>query len=89
MMAARKLTHLSGSINLSLPSVLALTEHGGCNELVAILTTNKLRSAEKDGGPIIPRQGFPFRLRSESPVDRGRDGGLVCLMVGTQVSGMI
>lgn len=54
-----------------------------------MFTANKLRSAEKDGGPIVPWQGFPFCLRGEGPVDRSSDGGLVCLMVGAKVSGMI
>lgn len=88
-MVARKLTHLGSSVNLGLPCVLTLTKHSGCYELVAILTTNKLRSAEKDGSPIVPWQGFPLCLCGEGSVDRARDGGLIGLMIGTQVSGMI
>jgi hypothetical protein len=85
MTVAGNLTDLCGSVNLSLPGVLALTKHSGCHELVAILSTDELSGTQKDGSPVVPRHGLPFRLCSKGTFDCAGDCGLIGFMVDTQV----
>ena len=78
-------THLSGRVNLSLPRVLALAKHRRRQKLVAVLPAHEVRRLEEDGGAIVPRQGFPFFLRSERAIDGSGDRRLVRFMVRAEV----
>ena len=56
---AEKVCQLSSSVDLSLPRILALTEHGSRHELVAILSRDQLGCPEKDGGTISEGHVLP------------------------------
>jgi hypothetical protein len=82
-------THLGRSVDLRLPRVLALAEHGGRKELVAVLAADKVCRLEEDGGAVVPRERLPCALSRERAVDRGGDGRLVRLVELAQVPGVV
>jgi hypothetical protein len=68
--SSSKRTHLGGGVNLGLPSVLALAEHGSSHQLVAILAGNEVGRLEEDGGAVVPREGLPVGLGGDRRLDR-------------------
>jgi len=84
-----ELLYLCGSIDFSLPNVLALPEHSCRHELVAVLSASQFCGLEEDSRPIVPREGLPFFLDSESTTDSIADDLLVGFVIATQVVRMI
>lgn len=82
-------THLCSSINLGLPSILALSKDGGGEELVPVLSADKIRGLEEDGGAVVPGHAFPLRLRSKRTVYGLHDGGFVGFVVRAQMTRMV
>ena len=82
-------SNLRGSIDLRLPGVLPLAEDGGSQKFIPVLLANQVRRLEEDGRAVAPRQGLPRGLSSKGAVDSPRDGRLICLVVGTQVSRVV
>lgn len=56
---------LGGGVNFTLPDVLALAKHGGCNELISVLSRDQLGCLLEDGGLVDERCLFPILLRLE------------------------
>ena len=78
-------TYHNNCINFRLPGILALSEHRSSHKLVPILPANEFSRLEEDRRSIRPGHRLPFRPRSESTVDRGRDGCLVSFVVRAEV----
>jgi hypothetical protein len=70
---AEEVSQLSGGIDLSLPSVLALAEHGSSHDVVTVLGGDQIGSLEEDGGSVGEGERLPSRLGSQSSVNGGRD----------------
>jgi hypothetical protein len=70
---AEEVSQLSSGIDLSLPSVLALTEHGSGHDVVTVLGGDQIGSLEEDGGSVGEGERLPSRLGSQSSVNGGRD----------------
>jgi hypothetical protein len=84
-----KKTNLCSSINLSLPSILPLTQHRSSQQLVPILSTSQISSLQKYSSPIVPRQTLPVVLRSQGTINRSFNRRLVCFMIKTQMLCMV
>ena len=74
-------TYLSGSINLSLPCILSLTEDRRSHKLVPILLANEVCRLQEDSSPIIPGHSFPFGLGGQRAFDSFGDSRLVSFVV--------
>lgn len=78
---AEEVSQLGGRVDLGLPGVLALAEHGGGHNLIAVLCRDEVGGLEKDGGAVGKGERLPGWLGGESSIDGGRDvsvgGGVV------------
>ena len=54
--------HFGGSVNLGLPGVLSLSEHGGGHQFKPVLATDKVGGLEEDGSLVSPRHVLPSLL---------------------------
>lgn len=88
---SEKVCQLGSRVNLRLPCILSLTEHGGCHELVSVLAGDQVGCLEEDGGLVVPGHVFPFSLGGERALDgsvqdfggSAVDGAeVVCVVVG-------
>ena len=88
---AEKIGELCCCVDFCLPGVLALAEHSGSHELVAVFCADEVGNLEKDGSAVCPRGGFPSGLVGERRLDglgeQGRRGFMVCAQVGSMVVG--
>lgn len=66
----RRGTNLGGGVDLGLPSVLALAEHGGGHELVAVLAGDEVGRLEEDGRPVVPGESLPVSLSGNRRLNR-------------------
>lgn len=82
-------THFRCSVDLGLPRVLALAEHSGRHELVAVLAANEVGRLEEYRRAVVPRERLPFPSGCERAVDSCCDGRLVGLVELCQVLGMV
>ena len=80
---------LCSCVDLSLPSVLTLSEHCSSHELVPILSASQLCGFKENSRPIVPRESLPLFLRGKSAVDCIANDLLVSFMVIAEVSCMI
>lgn len=60
---------LSGRIDLSLPGILALTQHGSGHNIVAVLGGDEVGGLEEDGGTVSERKGLPGGLCGQGGID--------------------
>lgn len=74
---AEEVCKLGGGVNLGLPGVLALAQHGGSHDLIAVLVGDEVGSLEEDGSAVGKGESLPGRLGSEGSLD-----GLVDVFVG-------
>ena len=70
---AKEISQLSSGVDLGLPSVLALAEHSGGHDIVAVLGGDEVGDLEEDGSSVSEGEGLPGRLGSKSSVDCGRN----------------
>jgi hypothetical protein len=70
---AEEISQLSSGVDLGLPSVLALAEHSGGHDIVAVLGGDEVGGLEEDGSSVSEGEGLPGRLGSKSSVDCGRN----------------
>jgi len=68
---AEEVSQFSSSIDLSLPSVLALAEHGSSHDVVAVLGGDQVSSLEEDSSSVGEGEGLPGGLGSQSSVNGG------------------
>src|SRR5712672_3662658 len=80
---------LCSGINLSLPSVLSLSQDSSSHQLVPVLFADEVCSFEKDGRAIAPWHSFPPSLGSKGAIDGPRHGCLICLVIRTNVARMV
>ena len=88
---AEKVYELCCCVDFRLPGVLALAEHSGSHELVAVFCADEVGGLEKDGSAVCPRGGFPGGLVGECRFyglgEESRRGFMVCAQVGSVVVG--
>lgn len=63
-------THLGGGVNLSLPGVLSLSEHGSSHELVSVLGRDEVGSLEEDGRSVVPGHRLPLLVGGKGRLNR-------------------
>lgn len=56
---SQEISQLSSGVNLSLPCVLALAEHGGSHDFIAVFCGDQVSSLEEDGGTVNKGERFP------------------------------
>jgi hypothetical protein len=86
---AEEISQLSGSIDLSLPSVLALAEHGSGHDVVTVLGVDQVGSREEDGSTVGEGKSLPGGLGGQSSVNGGRDIGRGGSVVRSDGGGMV
>lgn len=86
---SEKVCQLGSRVNLRLPCVLSLTEHGCCHELVSVLAGNQVGCLEEDGCLVVPGHVFPFSLRSERAFDGSIENFGGRAMDGAEVVGVV
>lgn len=78
---AEEVCQLGGGVDLGLPGVFALAEHGGGHDVVAVLAGDQVGGLEKDGGAVCKGERLPCRLCGQRGVDGlgdvGGRGGMV------------
>ena len=84
-----ELLYLRSSIDFGLPNIFALSEHSCRHELVTVLSASQFCGLEEDSRPIVPREGLPFFLGSESTTDSIADDLMVGFVIVTQVVRMV
>lgn len=72
---AEKVGELCCCVDFCLPGVLALAEHSGSHELVAVFCADEVGGLEKDGSAVCPGGGFPDGLVGERRFDGLGDEG--------------
>lgn len=70
---SQEISELGSRVNLGLPSVLALTEHGGGHKFVPVLAGDEVGSLEEDGGTVGPWELLPSVLGGKSVLDGALD----------------
>ena len=68
-----EISSLGRRVDLSLKSILPLTQHSRRHDLIAILAGDQISSFEKDGSPVSKWQALPLWLGSQCSIDSGRD----------------
>lgn len=76
---AEEIAQLGGRVDLGLPGVLALADHGGGHDVVAVLARDQVGGLEEDGGAVGKGQGGP-----SLPGGEGRLNGLVDMLGGRE-----
>ncbi|KAL2288242.1 hypothetical protein FJTKL_04315 [Diaporthe vaccinii] len=66
---SQEVAQLCGGVDLGLPCVLALAEHGGRHDLVSVLGGDQICGLQKDGGPVGEGQRCPRLLGSQGRVN--------------------
>lgn len=79
---SQEITQLSSSIDLSLPDILALAQHRGSQQLIAILATHEVGRFQEDGRTVGKGHLLPRLLGREGGVDgfcdiRGAGAGVL------------
>lgn len=59
---AEEIHQFSSGINLGLPGILALAEHGSSHDLISVFPGDEVCSLEEDGGAVGEGEGFPGRF---------------------------
>lgn len=80
---------LRSTIDLCLPGVLALAQHGRGHDLVAVFARDEVRGFEEDGGAVGEGEGFPGGLCGEGGGDGGGDVGGGGVGVGGDGGGVV
>lgn len=70
-----EVAQLCSRVDLSLPCVLALAQHGGRHDIVSILGRDEVGSLEEDRSAVSEGEGLPSRLSLQSGVNGGSDIG--------------
>lgn len=78
---AEKVAQLGGGVNLGLPGVLALAQHGGGHDVVAVLSADEVGGLEEDGGAVGKGEGCPVVLGCEGGFDGCVDVLGFCLSI--------
>jgi hypothetical protein len=86
---AKEVSQLSGGVDLGLPSVLALAEHGSGHDVVSVLGGDEVGSLEEDGSSVVEGESLPGGLGSQSSVNGSRDISCCGSVVGGDSSGMV
>ena len=66
---AEEIAQLGRSVNLGLPRILALAQHGRGHNVVAVLAGNQVGGLQKDGRAVSPGELLPDLLAREGTVD--------------------
>jgi hypothetical protein len=64
-----EISHLGSSVDLCLPSVLSLSQHGSRHQIVPVLSSDQIRSLQEDGSLIGPRDLLPSLLSLDAALD--------------------
>lgn len=73
---SEEISQLSSRVDLSLPSVLALAQHGGGHDIVTVFARDEVGSLEEDGRTVGEGESLPRRLGRESRINGlGNIGG--------------
>ncbi len=83
---AKEIAEFRGSIDLSLPGILALTEHRRRHEVVSVLGAYQVGGLQEYSGTVHEGKGLPRRLCGEGGVDRCLDMFRARLRVGSEDS---
>lgn len=86
---AEEVSQLGGGIDLGLPSVLALAEHGSGHDVVSVLGGDEVGGLEEDGSSVVEGECLPGGLGSQSSVDSSRDISWGGSVVGGDSGGMV
>ncbi|KAI6770572.1 hypothetical protein HG530_005201 [Fusarium avenaceum] len=86
---AEEVSQLGGGVDLGLPSVLALAEHGSGHDVVSVLGGDEVGGLEEDGSSVVEGEGLPGGLGSQSSVDSSRDISWGGSVVGGDSGGMV
>ena len=86
---SEEISELSSRIDLSLPSVLALAEHGGGHDIVTVLGRDEIGSLEEDSSSIGKRERLPSRLGRKSSINGLGDISGGCGVVGGDGGSMV
>ena len=84
-----KKTYLCRGVNLCLPRILSLSQHGRGQELIAVFSTDKFGSFEEYSSTIGPRHALPLCLCSESTIDSSCDSSFIGFVVCAQMVGVV
>lgn len=66
---AEEVCKLGSGVNLGLPGVLALAQHGGGHDLIAVLVGDEVGSLEEDSSAVGKGESLPGGLGSEGSLD--------------------
>ena len=80
---------LSSRIDLRLPRVLALSEHGSSHDLVPVLLADQIRGLEEDRRAVVPRHCLPLLLCGKRAVNSSSNCRLISLMISAEMFGVV
>lgn len=86
---AEEVSQLGGGVDLGLPSVLALAEHGSGHDVVSVLGGDEVGGLEEDGSSVVEGESLPGGLGSQSSVDGSGDISWGGCVVGGDSGGMV
>lgn len=81
--------HLSCGVDLRLPRILPLAEHGRGHELEAVLAADEVGRLEEDRRAVVPGHALPGVLGGERTVDGLSNGRRICLVIRAEMARMV